>query len=216
MAREAHPAVGARKPQAAEERVPAFASLRMQSRFAAFVRQPCQKTFLAVRECVLRRCPLPLTTTDLSTLQRLLEEGRYQELQERLSTLPPSKVLSPRFHYLAAEAAAGLGQHDDVELERWLFVLTLRGLLATGDGTPAQPYLVCHASDEYDILSAQGLVPAGQSLREHQGRVCDVIRCTDGREVWFDVTAVVQRPAPPRKAPTRRLTARATGARRSS
>lgn len=188
----------------------------MQPQFAAFVRQPCKTTFLAVRERVLRRCPLPLTTADLSSLQRLLEERRYRELQERLATLPCSKVLSPRFHYLAAEAAAGLEQHEEVELERWLFVLTLRGLLATGDGTPTHPYLVCHASDAYDILAAQGLSAAGQCLLEHQGRVCDVIRCTDGREVWFDVTAVVQRPAPPRKAPARRRKVRVTGARRLS
>ena len=210
------PAKDARQPEAADEHVPAFASHRMQPQFAAFVRQPCKTTFLAVRERVLRRCPLPLTTADLSALQRLLEEGHFREVQERLATLPPSKVLSPRFHYLAAEAAAGLGQHEEVELERWLFVLTLRGLLATGDGTSAQPYLICHASDASDVLAAQGLVPAGQCLLEHDGRVCDVIRCTDGREVWFDVTAVVQRPTPPRRAPARRHRARATGARRSS
>lgn len=194
----------------------AIASFRMQSQFAAFVRQPSKTTFLAVRERLLRRCPLPLTTTDLSALERLLQEGRYRELHERLATLPASKVLSPRFHYLSAEVAAGLGQHEEVELERWLFVLTLRGLLATGDGTPAHPYLVCHASDAYDILATLGLVPTGQSLVEHEGRVCDVIRCADGREVWFDVTAVVQRPAPPRQAPARRRKARATGARRLS
>jgi hypothetical protein len=188
----------------------------MQPQFAAFVRQPCKTTFLAVRERVLRYCPLPLTTADLAALQRLLEEGRCRELTQRLATLPPSKVLSPRFHYLAAEAAAGLGQHDDVELERWLFVLTLRGLLATGDGTPANPYLVCHASDANDILAAQGLVPACQFLTEHAGRTCDVIRCTDGREVWFDVTDVVQRPAPPHRAPARRRKARATRVPRSS
>lgn len=187
----------------------------MQPQFAAFVRRPCKATFLAVRERVLRRCPLPLTAADFAALERLLEERQYATLQQRLSVLPPSKVLSPRFHCLAAEAATGLGQADEAELERWLYVITLRALLATGDGTPANPYLICHASDAYDILAARDLSSAGQCLVEQDGRVCDVIRCTDGREVWFDVTSAVRRPSPSRQAPARRRTPRPAGARRS-
>ena len=105
--------------------------------------------------------------------------------------LPPSKVLSPRVHFLAAEAAQAIGQHAEVELERSLFVLTLQGLLATGDGTRANPYIVCHPSDEHDIVAALGKEAAGQALVEHEGRQCDIIVCSDGREVWFDVTELV-------------------------
>jgi hypothetical protein len=160
----------------------------MQRQLAAFVEEPCKSTFLAARDAVLRQSLLPLVATDLIDLERLLENEEYQALLDRLDALPPSKVLSPRIHFLAAEAADVLGHADDVELERSLFVLTLQGLLTTGDGTPVNPYIVCHATDEYDILTALGHEPAGQSLTEREGRICDVLTCADGREVWFDVT----------------------------
>src|SRR5688572_22604140 len=159
----------------------------MQRQLAAFVEHPCKSTFLAARDAVLRQSPLPLLAPELTDLDRLLERGEHQSLRDRLDLLPPSKVLSPRVHFLAAEAADALGDADDVELERSLFVLTLHGLLATGDGTAANPYIVCHPSDEHDILAALGQEPAGQSLVEHEGRLCDVWTCADGREVWFDV-----------------------------
>ena len=160
----------------------------MQRQLAAFVQEPCKETFLAARDAVLRQSPLPLVAAELADLDRLLEHEAYQALLDRLDALPPSKVLSPRIHYLAAEAAEALGQAEDVELERSLFVLTLQGLLATGDGTRANPYIVCHPTDEYDILAALSHEAAGQSLAEHEGRLCDVLLCTNGREVWFDVT----------------------------
>jgi hypothetical protein len=160
----------------------------MQRQLAAFVEQPCKATFLAAREAVLRRSLLPLMATEIAELDRLLEQEKHQDLLDRLDALPPSKVLSPRIHFLAAEAAEALGQAMDVELERSLFVLTLQGLLATGDGTRANPYIVSHPTDEYDILAALNQQPAGQSLTEYQGRLYDVHVCSDGREVCFDVT----------------------------
>ena len=73
--------------------------------------------------------------------------------------------------------------------------LTLQGLLTTGDGTRGNPYVVCHAADEHDVVAALGHEAAGQSLVEHEGRLCDVLVCSDGREVWFDVTDLLVRRA---------------------
>ena len=74
-------------------------------------------------------------------------------------------------------------------------MLTLQGLLTTGDGTRGNPYVVCHAADEHDVVAALGHEAAGQSLVEHEGRLCDVLVCSDGREVWFDVTDLLVRRA---------------------
>jgi hypothetical protein len=163
-------------------------SNKMQRQLAAFVEQPSRSTYLAARDAVLARSPLPLAAADFAQLDQLLDSEHYEELLDRLDLLPPAKVLSPRVHFLAAEAAAALGQEADVELERSLFVLTLRGLFATGDGTPANPYVVCQTTDEQDVVAALGLEPAAQSLVQHGSRLCDVIVCSDGREIWFDVT----------------------------
>jgi hypothetical protein len=180
----------------------------MERQLTAFVERPSRQTYLAVRDAVLRTAPLPLATTDLADLERLLDAGAAQQALDRLDALPSSKVLSPRVHLMAAEAAEAVGDLENGEVERFLFVLCLQGLLATGEGTPADPYLVCHATDEYDVLEALDLQPAGQSLVEHEGRLCDVLVCTNGREVWFDASPMVSRPTPRRKAAARRSRSR--------
>jgi hypothetical protein len=160
----------------------------MQRQLAAFVEQPSKATFLAARDAVQRESSLPLSAVQIAELEQLLELEDYQSLLARLDALPPSKVLSPRVHFLAAETADALGDFADMELERCLFVIVLQGLLATGDGTRANPYIVSHVSDEHDILAALGLQASRQITVENAGSVCDILLCTDGREVWFDIT----------------------------
>lgn len=170
----------------------------MQRQLAAFVDEPSRQTYLAVRDAVLAASPLRIAAIDLTELERMLAEGSAPDVLDRLAAMPPSKVLSPRVHLLAAEAAEAAGDVAGGEVERFLFVLCLQGLLATGDGSAAEPYLVCHATDEYDLLEALELKPARQSLVEDGGRLCDVLTCSNGRKVWFDVTAVM-RPADVRR-----------------
>jgi hypothetical protein len=178
----------------------------MERQLAALVEEPCKETYLAARAAVLRESPWPLTAVEILELDRLLESAEHQLLLDRLSTLPPSKVLSPRIHFLAAEASEALGDMPEVELERSLFVLTLQGLLSTGDGTAANPYVVCHPCDEYDVLAALGLEAAGQSLVERESRFYDVLLSTGGQEIWFDVTEIlVPRRAKIRAARRRRI-----------
>jgi hypothetical protein len=143
---------------------------------------------------MLQEFPSLVAAGQIAELDRLLEQEEYQTLLDKIDGLPPSKVLSPRIHFLAAEAADALGRPAETELERCLFVITLQGLLATGDGTKANPYVVCHASDEHDILAALDRQSSRQVIVEIDGHTCDVARCTDGREIWFDVTEVVKPP----------------------
>jgi hypothetical protein len=171
----------------------------MERQLTALVEHPNKATYLAARDAVLRLSPLPIAAGELADLVRMLERDEAQAVLDRLDVLPPSKVLSPRVHYLAAEAAERLGNAAAIELERSLFVITLQGLLATGDGTRGNPYVVCHPSDEYDLVEVLGLESAGQSLVERGGRLHDVVICTSGRELWFDVTEILVRPQPRRR-----------------
>lgn len=177
----------------------------MQRQLTAFVEQPSKRNFLAVRAAVLRATPLPIAAIALAEVERLLDEGAAAEVLDRIDALPSAKVLSPRVHLLAAEAADLLGDAERSELERFLFVLVLRGILATGDGTAANPYAVCQPTDGHDIAEALGLEPASQTLVESHGKLCDVLTCSDGRELWLDVTESLRRP---RQKPTRQKTAR--------
>jgi hypothetical protein len=149
---------------------------------------------------------LPIQATDIAELVRLLDAETHDEVLRRVELLPPSKVLSPRIHFLVAEAAEALGDTETSELARFLFVLSLRGLLSTGDGSAEAPYAVCHASDEHDLVDCLGLEIASQSLVECHGRWLDHVVCADGREVWFDATPVMfNRPKTSRRALRRRL-----------
>src|SRR5262245_40908989 len=92
----------------------------MERQLAALVERPCKATFLAARAAVLHDSPLRLTAADIAELDFLLEREEHSALLARLDALPPSKVLSPRIHFLAAEAAEGVGDVAEVELERSL------------------------------------------------------------------------------------------------
>jgi hypothetical protein len=184
----------------------------MRRQLTALMEKPSKETYLAMRAAALRGAALPITAGDFVDLEQRLEAAARSEeaatdVLDRIDALPASKVLSPRVHLLAAEAADVLRDVERSELERFLFAVTLRGLLATGDGTAAAPYIVCHATDARDIAKALGLDPAGQSLVERDGRMFDLLVCTNGRELWFDVSGVVNRPQ------TRKITAKAAGLR---
>ena len=62
------------------------------------------------------------------------------------------------------------------------------GILATGDGTKEKPYLVTRTSDEYDILQYLDKQFGGQALVSDGDRNFDVMTCSDGTELWFDIT----------------------------
>ncbi|MDX1945598.1 MAG: hypothetical protein SFU86_09320 [Pirellulaceae bacterium] len=167
----------------------------MQRQFSRFVELPSRENYLAACRAVLRRAELPLVAIDLADLEQLLDAGEFQEVLDRIDSLPASKALSPRVHFFAAEAAEALGDLETGEVERFLFVLCLKGLLATGDGSQSAPYVVCHATDEHDVLEALAHEPAGQTLLADATQMLDMITCTDGRQVWFDVSAIFPRPA---------------------
>ncbi len=182
----------------------------MHRQFTRFVDCPSRENYLAVRAAVLRLAPLPIRAAELADLVRLLDAGEHQEVLDRIDLLPPSKVLSPRVHFLAAEAAEALGDLHTGELERFLFVLCLKALLATGEGTQAAPYSICHATDEHDLLEVGGREPAAQHLVENGSRWCEIVTCGDGRQVWFDVSVLFSPPKAvrPRKRAERRRPAK--------
>jgi hypothetical protein len=76
-----------------------------------------------------------------------------------------------------------------------LLVICLRAILMTGDGSEEEPYVVCAASDELDLLDELDLTAASKSLVHRGDCTFDVVRCDDGSKVWFDASAMVQIPA---------------------
>jgi hypothetical protein len=190
---------------AIEQRASACVSIGMEREFIRFVEQPTADSYLAARDAMLQVEPETLVAADLVHLGRLLSGGKFEQLLEHAESLPATAALSPRIHYFAAEASAALGDAERAELEQLLFVACLQGILATGDGSPHSPYIICHASDENDVLEALEKRPEQRSMVQLESAVCEVVDCQDESQVWFDVTAVTGVPLRRRQEKVRRM-----------
>lgn len=171
----------------------------MQEELQTFLEAPTARTYRRVREALLEQLASCDTTPSLSPrclteLTELAVAEQFTTLLDVADSLQPAWALSPRIHYLAAIAAEECGDEEVAELERFTFQSCLEGILATGDGTAEAPYLITYLSDEYDVLSALGLEPRSQALVEQRGMLCDVTKCLDGSEVWFELTGIVHDP----------------------
>src|SRR5687768_15970715 len=116
----------------------------MDREFIRFVEQPAADSYLEAREAMLKSGAATVDAGDVLELGQLLDAADYDRLLTRVEGLPASAALSPRVHFFAAEAAAGAGDDDRAELERFLFVVCLKGILSTGDGSAEHPYVICH------------------------------------------------------------------------
>lgn len=86
----------------------------------------------------------------------MFEEGRVEEAKGLLESVLPGWILNPRIHQLISFAWHKLGQEEAAQYELAVAVALLNGILSTGDGSKAQPYLVLYPADEYDLLAYLG------------------------------------------------------------
>jgi hypothetical protein len=112
-------------------------------------------------------------------------------------------ALSPRFHRLVALASLELGDQQDAEIERFAAEACLEGVLSSGDGTQAHPYLLSQSADAHEVLKKLGLKAVRQASVESQGALCDVFEVRDRakatQEVWFVVAGAQVFAGEPRK-----------------
>ena len=165
----------------------------MRDLFAAFLDDPTRERFLAVRQALVADPAYDPYSTDLDDAENLFTEKQYAAAHRRLSDAMPNLLLSPRAHLIASLAARELDDTKAHEFENFVCFRCLDGLLATGDGGEDQPFLVLRTSDIYDVLLHQQKELAQQSLVQKGGRSYDHMTCTDGTELWFDVTDAYER-----------------------
>jgi hypothetical protein len=163
--------------------------------YARFLTSPSRASYLAARRAWLQKQVEPLTPVDLANVAELLAAGKPAAVIERVHGWQARAALSPRAHYLTAEAHTLLGETESAELEAWVFSTCLQGILATGDGTRRRPYVIAQVSDEYDVLKLLGLQGKKQHLVQRGRRSCDVLTCHNGTELWFNVSDLVALPA---------------------
>jgi hypothetical protein len=151
--------------------------------------EPNRENYVALHASVTGSPEYSPYSDELNTISSLIEQQRYDTAREQLQRAIVNLLLSPRAHLVSAFLHSKAGDEASVELEMALRDACRDGILATGDGTEAQPYLVSRPSDEHDILEHLGKQLRKQGLRTRSGRHYDHIVCTDGAELWFDITA---------------------------
>jgi hypothetical protein len=161
----------------------------VRKQFFEFVTNPTREGYLALFEYVTGLPDYEPYSNDLARLDELMTSERYAELRERAYEMMHRWLLSPRIHMLISVASKELGDEQGAEMERMFAAACVEGILRTGEGTQASPYVVTSTTDEYDVLFFNQKKSTGQRLVDRGERVCDVLTCEDGSEVWFDVTA---------------------------
>jgi hypothetical protein len=105
----------------------------------------------------------------------------------------PNLLLSPLAHFILSQAYLDLKREDEAEGEKAMGRLILKSILSTGKGTKKKPYAVMRVEDEKDVLSVLKKQAGAQFLVQDKSRVFDLLQCSDGTEVYFDITLMFGR-----------------------
>jgi hypothetical protein len=153
-----------------------------------FLRAPSTEGFLRLRDAVMASPDYAPYSNALHQANELLKQDEFAEARDHLVSVMGNYLLNPGAHRLLAYAHHKLGDEQVARFEHAVAAAMMKGILSTGDGTAAQPYLVLHTADEYDVLRHMGKQPQEQRLIEKGEKRLDQQRCEDGSEIWFDVT----------------------------
>lgn len=160
----------------------------MRELFFEFVKAPSRNTYLAIHEAVVSSEQYNPYSQEMSSIQDLLDEERYEDARRSLSEAMPNLLLSPRAHMLMGFIAEKTGDADGSQLERYFASACAEGILATGQGSKESPYVVLRTSDEHDVVQYLGKEFVSQALINEEPQHYDVITCADDSEFWFDIS----------------------------
>ena len=160
----------------------------MQELFFRLLEEPSSDKFLEIREKISKSEGYSPYSTELFEINMCLTKKAYQDAIEKYHSTFPNLLLNPGVHFMLSCAYQGLGNHKMANFEKDIASFLMSFIMETGDGTKEHPYLVLRTSDEYDVLDALGKDRGEQKLIEHEGHFLDLQTCSDGTEIYFDVT----------------------------
>lgn len=160
----------------------------MQDLLRAFLSEPGAESFEPLRTAVLEDPSYAPYSQDLSQADEALAQDQLSRAEQLLHEGMPNLVLSANAHVMLSWIAHQRGEEDAAATEGFLARICVEAILSTGEGTLSRPYRVLRVEDEYDVLRYLQRRPKGQRLVEDGGRKLDCITCTDGAELWFDVS----------------------------
>jgi hypothetical protein len=160
----------------------------------AYLRAPDDANRRAVREVLASRGNYDPELSVERVAAPYLSKKSYADLIQHLLDLMPGAMLSPSAHQLLAEAYTQLGDGRAAQHQETLADLSMKAVLASGEGTASSPWAVLRVSDEHDVVAHFGHTSEHLRYEERDGRLLDVHLADDGRKVWFDVS-LLQEPS---------------------
>jgi hypothetical protein len=173
----------------------------MRDAFADLLHKPSAMRYKRVRALWLHEQHASDFSATLAELAQRLEhelrsERARSEAAQLVAALQPCGWLCLRWHRLAGQLALLCGEQERARLHRFAFAGIQAGILATGNGSRARPWLIADGSDACEILLCTGREPKSHMLVQDAGRFCDVWLADNEHEFWFDSTDRVIRSVP--------------------
>jgi hypothetical protein len=172
---------------------PCLPSLSIKENFLAFLNKPSAGGFEILRQQVAASDRYAPYSNELDMLMAALCAGEPQAAIDLFWRSFPNLLLSPLAHFIQSQAYLDLKREGEAEGEKAMGRLILKSILATGKGTQKKPYAVMRIEDERDVLAALRKQPGPQFLMTEKSRVFDLLQCSDGSEVYFDITLMYGR-----------------------
>ncbi len=160
----------------------------MADEFSEFLENPSDQTFRNLRDLVIQSPDYDFHSNAIEDVHILVDIEEYERARDELMGLMPGWLLSPRAHELIALVSEELNDEEGAQRERYMAQACYRGLLQSGSGSERSPYLVTHVADEYDLLGMLKKEFESQRQAVTENGLFDVITCTDGTELWFDLS----------------------------
>ena len=168
-------------------------SMSVKENFLEYLKKPSTEGFQSLRQQVAASDRYAPYSNELDVLVAALCAGDPQAAIDLFWRSFPNLLLSPLAHLMLSQAYLDLKKEDEAEGEKAMGRLILKSILATGKGTKKKPYAVMRVEDERDVLSALKKQAGAQFLIRDKSRVFDLLQCSDGSEVYFDITLMFGR-----------------------
>ena len=168
-------------------------SMSVKETFLEYLKGPSAEGFQSLRQQVAASDRYAPYSNELDVLAAALGAGHPQAAIDLFWRSFPNLLLSPLAHLMLSQAYLDLKREDEAEGEKAMGRLILKSILATGKGTKKRPYAVMRVEDERDVLSVLKKQAGAQFLMKDKSRVFDLLQCSDGSEVYFDITLMFGR-----------------------
>jgi hypothetical protein len=172
---------------------PSTPSRSVRENFLEYLKKPTPEGFQGLRQQVAASDRYAPYSNELDMLVAALGAGHPQAVIDLFWRSFPNLLLSPLAHLILSQTYLYLKREDEAEGEKAMGRLIMKSILATGKGTKKRPYAVMRVEDERDVLSVLKKQAGAQFLMKEKSRVFDLLQCSDGSEVYFDITLMYGR-----------------------